>query len=318
MDRMRVLMRSLLALALLLVSAVGYLAMFPVGQQPDRTFDARVASPAYPSHHPLALFDEGHYNAHSLSGGFAPFRELLRNDGYRVEATTERFSTRGLARADVLVIVNAAGGSNPKLFGFNLEPLRRGRRDAPAFRTAEVEAIRKWVAGGGSLLLVADHYPFGPAAASLAAAFGVTMHGGFAEVPKAYRGRQDSGSIDFSRANGLLADSPIANGRGTTERITEVLSFTGQSLDAPGAIALLDLPPTAIESVPPPPVFKDQPAGKSQGVALSYGRGRVVVLGEAGMLTAQVSEGHKFGMNVPGIDNRQFVLNTMHWLTGLF
>src|SRR4051794_17540771 len=113
MDRMRTVKRSFLTLALLLLSAVGYLAMFPVGQQPDRTFDARVANPAYGSHHPLALFDEGHYDAHSLSGGFAPFRELLRNDGYRVEATTERFSTRGLARADVLVIVNAAGGSNP-------------------------------------------------------------------------------------------------------------------------------------------------------------------------------------------------------------
>ncbi len=36
------------------------------------------------------------------------------------------------------------------------------------------------------------------------------------------------------------------------------------------------------------------------------------------MLTAQFSaDGHKFGMNVPGIDNRQYMLNVVHWLSGL-
>lgn len=40
--------------------------------------------------------------------------------------------------------------------------------------------------------------------------------------------------------------------------------------------------------------------GRSQGLALKYGKGRVVVLGEAAMLTAQLNrDNSKFGMNVP-------------------
>ena len=60
-------------------------------------------------------------------------------------------------------------------------------------------------------------------------------------------------------------------------------------------------------------------AGRAQGIAFRSGKGRVVVLGEAAALSAQVVglEGEKFGMNVPGLDNRQMALNIMHWLSGL-
>ena len=41
-------------------------------------------------------------------------------------------------------------------------------------------------------------------------------------------------------------------------------------------------------------------------------------MGEAAELSAQVfGVDEKFGMNVPGIDNRQMALNIMHWLSGL-
>ncbi len=60
-------------------------------------------------------------------------------------------------------------------------------------------------------------------------------------------------------------------------------------------------------------------AGRAQGLALAHGKGRVVVLGEAAQLSAQVAglEPIRFGMNVPGLDNRQMALNIMHWLSGL-
>jgi len=58
--------------------------------------------------------------------------------------------------------------------------------------------------------------------------------------------------------------------------------------------------------------------GRAQGVALQFGSGRVVVLGEAAMLTAQIGgDGHPFGMNVPGNDDRQLALNILHWLSRL-
>ena len=57
--------------------------------------------------------------------------------------------------------------------------------------------------------------------------------------------------------------------------------------------------------------------GRAQGIAFKFGKGRVVVLAEAAMMSAQLA-GHnkvKFGMNRSGIDNRQLALNIMHWLS---
>ena len=43
-----------------------------------------------------------------------------------------------------------------------------------------------------------------------------------------------------------------------------------------------------------------------------------MVLGEAAVLTAKLDPlGFKFGMNRPGSDDKQLVLNIMHWLSGL-
>jgi len=65
--------------------------------------------------------------------------------------------------------------------------------------------------------------------------------------------------------------------------------------------------------------------GRAPGIAMRFGKRRVVVLGEAGLLTAQIirfADGdqhtdRKIGMNVPGYDDRQFALNKLHWLSRL-
>jgi len=60
--------------------------------------------------------------------------------------------------------------------------------------------------------------------------------------------------------------------------------------------------------------------GKSQGLAMKFGGGRVVVLAEADMLSALLGnppENEPIGMNYPGVDNKQLTLNIMHWLSGL-
>jgi hypothetical protein len=60
-------------------------------------------------------------------------------------------------------------------------------------------------------------------------------------------------------------------------------------------------------------------AGRAQGIVMKFGKGRAVFLGEAAMLSAQLAgpDQRKFGMNRPGIDNRQLALNIMHWLSRL-
>lgn len=304
-------------LLVLLVAGVGYLSLNPVGARPDNDFDVSVATPAYTSNPPRVLFDEGHHNAHRMDGKYEPFANLLINDGYVLSHYKGTFTADGLRNGDVLVIVNASGGSNPQIFGFNLPFLRTGERDAPAFTEAEIQTVVEWVRNGGALLLIADHYPFGSAAASLAAAFGVTMHGGFVEVANQYPGQPEPSTIEFIRSNGLLFQSVIIDGRSLPEKVNRVVTYTGQSLDGPeGAIALLTLPVDAKEFVPPPPNFEERPAGDSQGMAFGFGEGRVVVLGEAGAWTAQIEDGRPFGMNSDR-ENKQFVLNIMHWLTRL-
>jgi hypothetical protein len=230
----------------------------------------------------------------------------LRADGYEVVRSEQRFTPSSLAGAAALVVVNASGAAHPQFLGINLPVERKGDRGDPAFRPEEIEAVRGFVEGGGALLLVADHAPFGAASAGLAAALGVTMHQGFTEVPD-----EVSDPLVFSRANGRLGDHPVLDDVGS------VMTFTGQSLDGPvGASVLLRLPPNAIEYVRAGEELVPRPAGAAQGLAFTLGKGRVVVLGEAAMLTAQVSRGTPFGMQAPPSDNRTFALAILRWLAG--
>jgi len=57
-----------------------------------------------------------------------------------------------------------------------------------------------------------------------------------------------------------------------------------------------------------------------QGAVIQYGKGRVAVFGEAAMFSAQVAgpERRPAGMNDPSApQNAQFLLNVLHWLSGL-
>ena len=281
----------------------------PAQQQADVTFDARVANPAYTSSHPKVLFDEAHNNFHTAAGRYKPFADLVTNDGYRVTSNKEKFQRSVLQGHDVLVIANALGSSEANA----------AARSAPAFTEEECNVVRDWVRDGGALLLIADHAPAGGAAANLGAAFGVDMSKAYTADPINYQRKgMDVSWIVFSRANGNLGRHAITDGRDQNERINRVMSFTGQSLKGPASsIALLKLSNQAYDVIDlntPERATIVSARGRAQAIAMPFGKGRVVVFGEAAMLTAQ---NVNFGMNYPGNDNRQLVLNVMHWLTGL-
>jgi hypothetical protein len=55
-------------------------------------------------------------------------------------------------------------------------------------------------------------------------------------------------------------------------------------------------------------------------VVMKVGKGRVAIFGEAAMFSAQLGGPQKLpmGMNAPvAKQNPQFLLNVMHWLSGL-
>jgi hypothetical protein len=302
MVTVRILLRVLLGLAVLLVLGFGFIFWYDkTGQRSDPDFNPSVAQPVYAlGSGPRVVFDVAHNNFHTPAGRYRPFAELLRSDGYRIGESKARFSAASLAAVDVLVIANALGPD--------------GHEVRAAFTDDEEAAVSSWVGRGGSLLLISDHSPFGYAAKRLAARFGITLFVAFARDDKNHEG-WDNEVLVFSRANGLLADDAITNGRNAAERVDKVVAFTGQSLSVPhGAVALLRMDDAAYDwesrSV------RRSARGHAQGIAMRFGQGKLVVVGEAALFSAQVDPlGFKMGMNKPGNDDRQFALNVLHWLS---
>ncbi|MBM3906963.1 MAG: DUF4350 domain-containing protein [Gemmatimonadetes bacterium] len=290
-------------------------AALPVRAQQvaDSAFRAPITSPAYPAGGPVVLLDEAHTNFHTLDGRYLTFGRVLRQDGYAVRSNRSALSAPALAGASVLVIANALHSSNA------------GNWTLPtpsAFTPDEIAAVRDWVRDGGSLLLIADHMPFPGAASALGEAFGVQMRNGFA-----YDSTRTVSRFTFTRTGGRLASHPITEGRSPAERVDSVVAFTGQAfrVAAPGqplmtlaAGTIVLEPRVAWQFSDSTPVVPG--AGLLQGAAIRFGKGRVAVFGEAAMFSAQLAGAQRnpMGMNDPTApQNAQFLLNVMHWLSGL-
>jgi hypothetical protein len=273
-----------------LVVLTAVLTMWACARQAPRTVRPTVRQ---------VLFDEAHHNVHTAGGRYKPFVDLIDPEGYVVTPNTAPFTTESLQGYDLLVIANARSG------GAEVPLEERGR---PAFTNAEADAVREWVRGGGALLLITDHYPIGGAAQTLADRFGITMSNAFTEDSE--HQRLSPVEIVFTRKEELIAEHPITRG------VKKIVTFGGQSLHGPPveSVNLLRLSPTAMDRLPD---GRRIPAeGRSQALALPFGNGRVVVLGEAAMLTTQEDQEGTIGFTVPGYDNRQFALNVVRWLTG--
>jgi hypothetical protein len=312
-------MRGIVTLMKALTRIIALVAMPIAAQQmADPNFKPKIENPTYARAHPVVAIDEAHSNFHTVNGRYKPFADLLRADGYNVTSSTQVFGKNSLKGIDILVIANAISKAATE------------QGSPSAFTADECDAVRAWVRGGGSLLLIADHTPYGGAAEKLGQSFGVEMGKGYAfDLKNSDRGPT---TLVYSRENGLLGEHPITQG------VNRVVAFTGQSLTVPaGATPLLKFSPAAMESPNGRTMQEDLPAvqagkpsnaksvaGRAQGIALNFGKGRVVMTGEAAMFSAQVvrftnekgeSREMFMGMNLPGNDNQQFLLNLIHWLT---
>lgn len=287
-----------------------FVATLSAQQTADPHFIARVDKPAFTKNYPRVLFDEAHNNIDTTNGRYKPFADLLFNDGYHLAVNRQPFTKAALASFKILVIVNPLGGEEQDDEGAG----------NPAFTTTECDAVSDWIRDGGALLLAVDHAPFASASEILAKRLGVDMSKGDTTDPaNANKELNTPGVIVYARENHLLAGQSIINGRSDDERVERVIVFGGQSLKGPeGSEAFLKLADTAVDEIASPGKNASA-AGRAQGIAFRLGKGRVVVLGDAAMLSAQVtgSNNQPFGMNVPDIDNRQLALNIMHWLSGL-
>jgi hypothetical protein len=294
------------------------LAGNPVGtaaqQVPDRGFEPPIGLATFAEGEgPAVGIDAAHVNFHTMEGRYQSFARLLERDGYRVLSSSVPFTVPYLETLDVLVIANAMHSQSEESFA----PLP----NLSAFTNAEIHEVERWVASGGSLLLIADHMPIAGHAEDLAAAFGIRFYNGFVVDD------QGNGLITFRRSDGSLVRTAVIDGRDRSERVDSVTAFMGQAfrLD-PGADAqpLLVIPedftillPSVAwefsESTPRVPA-----AHLMQGALVRHGRGRVAVFGEAAMFSAQLSgpEERPMGMNHPSAaQNFRFALNVLRWLS---
>jgi hypothetical protein len=269
---------------------------------------------------PLVCLDEAHNNFHTLDNRFWAFGELLRRDGYVVEASREKFSAAVLERCNILVISNA-----------QLESGDWGEYPYPtpsAFTDQEIESVHAWVNDGGALLLIADHMPLAGAAQKLASAFRVEFNNGYAVAGFEREEEMETAfgkPTIFSMETKTLIRGPITNGRNEHEAVTSVRSFTGQAFQAPeSAQPVLVLPEDFISLMPVksddfgPDTKRIPVGGWLQGAVLIVGSGRAAFFGEAAMFSAQLSGDEPMGMNAQMAEqNFQLVLNVMHWLSGI-
>ena len=277
----------------------------------DPNFNTKVERPAYKKTGPRVLFDEAHNNFHTAGGRYKPFADLITSDGYQVTPNKQKFSAASLRGFDILVISNALGA--PQMDDDDAAN--------PAFTAEESDAVRDWVKAGGGLLLIADHAPMGAANQILGERFGIEMSKQFTIDEQNYeKDAGGPGTIVYNRESGRLVDHSITRGRDATERVNKVIVFTGQSLKGPAnSFAFMKLADSAQDRMLGRDSKPVSAAGRVQGIAMNFGKGRAIFLGEAAMLSAQLAgpQQRKMGMNYPGIDNRQLALNIVHWLSGL-
>jgi len=280
--------------ALILLAAVAVPAF--AQQVVDPNADTSVADPAFaPGKGPVVLVDSGHHEFQTLATNYAPFGAVLTHDGYVVRDFDKPISTANLAGAGMLVIVDPVNPNDP--------PGQPKYQSTSAFTPQEIATITDWVKDGGALLMIADHPPYAGSLRALASSFGFDI--------EMYAAQKDPNAEFFSFANGGLVDGPLTHG------LPQIQTFYGTAFTAPAAATpLLRFDSTwkmLVTDKPPRPMSPSD----LRGATLPVGKGRVVLLAEAGAWSAQLSGARKrfMGFDAPGaLGNKRFIRNVVYWL----
>lgn len=281
-------------------------------QVPDTLYNPTIENPMYKSGEgPVVFIDEGHQNFHTKDGRYKSFSNLLERDGYQVQAYNGNFNTLELSKGKILVISNALNEINVKNWVLPTPS---------AFTKVEIETVKQWVKSGGSLFLIADHMPMAGAAKELALEFEFEFTNGYAFDTI------QRGPAYFNLKDKTLNESVITKGRNIDEEVQQIVSFTGQAFKIPNdATSILTLNKNFVNKIPEQAGKFDlhttqyNVGGWSQGAFKTFGKGKIVVFGEAAMFSAQLAgeKQWKMGMNNEiASENYKLLLNIVHWLDG--
>lgn len=169
------------------------------------------------------------------------------------------------------------------------------------YSPAEIEAVRKFAAGGGGLLLMSNHAPYHEHNIPLAAAFGVRLEGRFYHTPGGFT---------------TIGAACIGKRHPVTRGIREIATNTADSLAGEAGDVIMRFPSDMADRNdknidPMGGVFAvaltDMPAG--------LGSGRAIVLADSGFIGTKGADYPGYGM-IHLADNAAFITRAVRWLGG--
>jgi hypothetical protein len=279
----------------------------------DPKFDPTIDKPLYSKNKgPKILIDIGHHNFLPKYGFLKPFSDLAEADGYQVAFDSASFSKGYLDQYDILIIMSAL----PFEFGTKNEVT-----DELTFAWSEIDSVVSWVKEGGSLIVFSEHAPFDQAINPLLNQFGINSSIGYTIDSQNYDKKSGRKSwIVYSKDNELLNVSHnLITGQTPSERVDSVHTYGGSALTGSAYENIFKLSKSAENTQHPTGVG---PIGKgdSQCLAGKFGKGKILALGDANGFTAMMFENNEglsisSGMAEKGYRWKQFVVNSLHWLT---
>lgn len=258
----------------------------------DDAFDPPIPSPAFaPGKGPRIAVDDHHQNVVSLSSYLRPVGRFLSRDGYVVLPWSRNVERAALGDVRVLIIANAQA---PK----------GSAAGSSAFTPQEVKSLEQWVRSGGGLLLIADRAPFGGPAQKLANVFGVTLD----DNTILTRGADGKPTGELSLSVKTEGDPrhPLFT------NVSRVVYVVGESIRGPGSV--LRAPKDTYSAPNAEASEGPSAADRSLVLAFAHGKGRVVVIGDAGIASAFGSVGGSSHRGISEADNATFVRNVIRWL----
>jgi hypothetical protein len=291
----------------------------------DLGYRPLLRKPAFAKNGPVMLLDEGHQNL-VFNEGFA---RLSTADGYKVRRSPSKFTADLLKKANILVILE------PGIRGAVASPMA----PPPPFTDEEAAVVHDWIMDGGALLFALNGFAAGPH--SVLTKLGVEFNLGFVTDPQLRKASDNTlGSMGyvFSGEQFLSSSHKIILGRSPAEQVRSVVvaGMNGIKTKPEGAASLLQCSEDAQFNPDPRQIrvvaksdavtsnaWATVPAPHTPiAIAYTLGKGRIVVLGDARMVSATIyydaanlRDGHYAGLRQG--DNQQFTLNVMHWLSRL-
>lgn len=281
----------------------------------DSTFQSTVSNPKFKKGKgPVMLIDAAHHNFIVEMGLAKPLVDVAIADGYQPKIDSAQFTKAYLDQFKLVIITPAM----PFKFGSKKEVTTES-----TFTLDEISASYHWVSSGGSLVLLSEHAPIDKSMTPLLNTFGI--HSGIGIVwdsvncDNSIQMKGFQTLLKFNKKNGLLnTKHPITKGERAGEQIEAIVTYGGSGLTGPGYTSLFTLSPSS--EIKRWSGINPSGSANSQGLAGKVGKGKLVVLGDCNGFTAMYiplgADKKLFaGMQVPDHHWKQFVLNTLHWLS---